>query len=281
MLQRFLDNHYTSYFTSGRPPTLVYICNVAAESSQMPRIMHEHDSLVEILLVYEGAGLYIIDQERYTAQKGDLILYDAHSVHDEFGGQGKQLATYCVGLRDLHLKGLPADKILPQGCVPVLATGDEFPALLTLFHLIENEVQRKTGAEVANLLARALALKVYQLLTHKGVLYETKPFTLAQQIRIYLDQHYKDPLRLADIAEALHANPYYCAHVFKTATGFSPMQYVTQRRLGEAQNLLINTQRSITEIATQVGYNNSNYFQNVFRRLLAMTPGAYRKKWTT
>mgnify|MGYP002224503495 CR=1 FL=1 len=54
--------------------------------------------------------------------------------------------------------------------------------------------------------------------------------------------------------------------IFKEETGFSPMQYVTRRRIGEAQNLLINTQLSITEIAANVGYNNSNYFQNVFKK---------------
>ena len=57
------------------------------------------------------------------------------------------------------------------------------------------------------------------------------------------------------------------------------MQYVTRRRIGEAQNLLINTQLSITEIAANVGYNNSNYFQNVFRKAVGLTPGNYRKKW--
>ena len=52
------------------------------------------------------------------------------------------------------------------------------------------------------------------------------------------------------------------------------------RRIGEAQNLLINTDMTITQIAAQVGYNNSNYFQNVFKGALDMTPGEYRRKWT-
>ena len=58
------------------------------------------------------------------------------------------------------------------------------------------------------------------------------------------------------------------------------MKYVILRRLGEAQNLLINTDMTITQIAAQVGYNNSNYFQNVFKSALNMTPGEYRRKWT-
>lgn len=281
MLQCFLDEHYISDFHSGTSPTLAYVCNVPAESSQMPRTLHEHDSLVEILLIYEGAGLYIIDQERYTAKKGDLIFYDAHSVHDEFGGRGsKQLSTYCIGLSGLYFKDLEKDKILPLGCAPILSSGRDFPELFALFQAIERESRTSRGTEVATLLARALALKAHRLLVENGVHKEIRPATLAQQIRAYLDGRYKEDLHLADIAEAMHANSYYCSHIFKTETGFSPMQYVTQRRLGEAQNLLINTKMSITEIASRVGYNNSNYFQSVFRRVVAMTPGAYRKKWT-
>lgn len=61
---------------------------------------------------------------------------------------------------------------------------------------------------------------------------------------------------------------------------FSPMKYVNLRRMGEAQNLLINTSWTITRIALSVGYNNSNYFQNVFKDFMKITPKEYRKKWT-
>jgi AraC-like DNA-binding protein len=58
------------------------------------------------------------------------------------------------------------------------------------------------------------------------------------------------------------------------------MKYATLRRIGEAQNLLINTDMTITAIAAQIGYNNSNYFQNAFRNAVGISPGEYRKKWT-
>jgi AraC-like DNA-binding protein len=58
------------------------------------------------------------------------------------------------------------------------------------------------------------------------------------------------------------------------------MKYATLRRIGEAQNLLINTDMTITSIAAQIGYNNSNYFQNVFRNAVGISPGEYRRQWT-
>ena len=77
MLQYFVERNYQSVFSRGYIPHLEYICNVGADSSTMPRSMHEHKNLIEILLIYDGAGIYIIDGERYTAKKGDLILYNS------------------------------------------------------------------------------------------------------------------------------------------------------------------------------------------------------------
>ncbi|MDM8143830.1 helix-turn-helix transcriptional regulator, partial [Megamonas hypermegale] len=59
----------------------------------------------------------------------------------------------------------------------------------------------------------------------------------------------------------------------------SPMQYVIQQRIKEAQNLLLSTDLTITEIAFHCGYNNSNYFQSVFNNIVGMPPGKYRKSW--
>ena len=51
------------------------------------------------------------------------------------------------------------------------------------------------------------------------------------------------------------------------------------RRIGEAQTLLINTGYSATEIAFLVGYNDSNYFNTIFTKIVGMSPIKYRKYW--
>ena len=102
--------------------------------------------------------------------------------------------------------------------------------------------------------------------------------SLSDKVKNYIDQHYSEAISLEEIAKAVKANKYYLAHVFKNETGFSPLHYVSRRRLGEAQNLLINTDMSITQIAATVGYNNSNYFQNIFRRYMGMDTGLLSQK---
>ncbi|TYZ20926.1 helix-turn-helix domain-containing protein [Selenomonas ruminis] len=280
MLQYFMDNHFHSAFQRGHWPQLEYICNVDAESSRMPRSMHEHQHITEIVLVYDGAGIFMIDGNRYTAKTGDLIFYNSKSIHDEFGGNGSELYTYCIGLSNLRLDKLPPGKIIAPDLSPVLSCGDDYPIILDLFQSIERESRLPQGAETAAFLSYALLTKICQLIqTHSSPKEEpkTSPATLARE---YIDRHYKENIKLADIAKSVHANTYYISHLFRSEIGLSPMKYVILRRMGEAQNLLINTQLTITEIATRVGYNNSNYFQNAFKTATGITPGDYRSTWT-
>ena len=281
MLQFFIDNSYHSVFSKGYIPRLEYICNVGSDSSTMPRSMHEHKNLVEILLIYEGAGIYIINSERYTAKKGDLILYNSCTVHDEFGGSGSDLCTYCVALSGLKLVNFSQiNKILPDIYSPILPCGDYFEEFLQIFQIIERESLRPQGAEIATYLSMALVTKICKILKNHGVLQQNQKSSLSEQARKYIDSHYKEDLHLENIAKATYTNVYNLSRVFKSDIGISPMKYVILRRIGEAQNLLINTDMNITEIAMNVGYNNSNYFQNVFKDAMKMTPKEYRKKWT-
>ena len=280
MLQYFIKGSAVPLFPRGLEPRLDYICNVDAEATKMPRSMHEHAHLTEAVLVYEGAGIFMIGGRQYTAKKGDFVIYNSRTVHDEFGGNGEELHTYCIGISNLHLPGQPDGQLVPAGVCPVISAGEAYGDFLNLCHLIEKEIQTEEGADTANLLARALFTKLARLILSCGVKEDQQEDGLAARMRHYIDSHYREELRLSDIAQAMHANAYYLSHVFKEQSGFSPMKYATLRRIGEAQNLLINTDMTITAIAAQIGYNNSNYFQNAFRNAVGISPGEYRKKWT-
>ena len=280
MLQYFVEQNYRSIFGRGYTPRLEYICNVGADVTTMPRSMHEHKNLVEILLVDDGAGIFIIDGERYTAKKGDLILYNSGAVHDEFGGSGNDLSTYCVAISNLKLDNFPVNKILPEEYLPIMPSGEYFDELLSIFRAIERESYRPNGAETANYLALALVSKICTMFETHGLPRRAKKPTLSSLAKDFIDAHYTENIKLDDIARAVYTNVYNLSKVFKAEISVSPMKYVILRRMGEAQNLLINTDMTITRIAMSVGYNNSNYFQNVFKDFMQMTPKEYRKRWT-
>jgi AraC-like DNA-binding protein len=57
----------------------------------------------------------------------------------------------------------------------------------------------------------------------------------------------------------------------------TPIQYLTQIRIRVSVQLLITSELSVSEIANQVGFRSSNYFSKVFKKLIGVTPGSYRK----
>lgn len=281
MLQYFMPHKYKHILNRDCTPKLEYFCKVDEVSSVMPRAMHVHENLVEVLLVYEGSGIYTIDNNKYIAKKGDLIFYNSGVVHDEFGGNGSNLGTYCLGISNLKIVKLGNNKIIEDNYCPIINCNEYFDDILSMFDIIRKsiDIDGIHVAEFNNFLVQALVVKFRIIIEKNGDVKQIKEPSLVTKVKIYIDKNYNENISLKSIAEAVNANQYYLSHIFKEEIGFSPMQYVTRRRIGEAQNLLINTQLSITEIAANVGYNNSNYFQNVFRKAVGLTPGNYRKKW--
>lgn len=281
MLQYFMPHKYKHILNRDCTPKLEYFCKVDEVSSVMPRAMHVHENLVEVLLVYEGSGIYTIDNNKYIAKKGDLIFYNSGVVHDEFGGNGSNLGTYCLGISNLKILKLGDNKIIEDNYCPIINCNEYFDDILSMFDIIRKsiDVDGIHVAEFSNFLVQALVVKFRIIIEKNGDVKQIKEPSLVTKVKIYIDKNYNENISLKSIAEAVNANQYYLSHIFKEETGFSPMQYVTRRRIGEAQNLLINTQLSITEIAANVGYNNSNYFQNVFKKIVGYTPGSYRKRW--
>ena len=277
MLQYFPNHRYRSTFCKNSTPRLEYVCHVGADASHMPRSMHEHDHLCEVVLVAQGAGIYMIDGRRYTAQKGNLIIYNSRTVHDEFSGSGSNLVTYCIAVSGLRIDGLPADHLLPEGYCPVQPLHQHFSEVLSLFSAVEHEA--KEHAEIANYLTMALVTKLAAFLREEGLKEEQQTPTLAAKARAFIDKNYKENIRLGDIAAATHTNAYYLSHLFKAEVGLSPMKYVILRRIGEAQTLLIDTALPITEIAIRTGYNSSSYFNKAFHKITGLSPRDYRKAY--
>ncbi|WP_309119119.1 response regulator [Paenibacillus sp.] len=94
----------------------------------------------------------------------------------------------------------------------------------------------------------------------------------------YIDKHYREACTLTEVAEHLHISPTYFSKLFKKVTGDNFSAYLTKIRMQKAELLLVNTDMKVFEIAAAVGYDDPNYFTNVFRMVHRMSPSDYRKK---
>lgn len=96
--------------------------------------------------------------------------------------------------------------------------------------------------------------------------------------RQYVDKHYADDLSVVDVAKHIGLNATYFSHLFKKEAGEGFSEYLTRVRLSQAQRLLKDSAKPVSEIAEEVGYRDVSYFRRIFRQQLAVTPTEYRAR---
>lgn len=103
---------------------------------------------------------------------------------------------------------------------------------------------------------------------------------IVKEIQDYVQTHYKDDIHLEHLArEVYFVDPGYLSRLFKKRTGMGFSQYVLSIRMHKARHLLRHEGNlSIAEIAGEVGYNESSYFIQMYKRHYGETPGQYRNQ---
>ncbi len=94
----------------------------------------------------------------------------------------------------------------------------------------------------------------------------------------YIDENYKNDIRLSDLARIMNISTMYFANSFKSVFHISPKQYILNKRLTESQRLLLETRMSIKEIAYAVGFDNENYFSEYFSSKVGISALKFRKR---
>lgn len=104
--------------------------------------------------------------------------------------------------------------------------------------------------------------------------------SLMQEAARYISNNYNKELTLAKVAAQVNMSPTYFSKKFKESTGFGFKEYLINIRLKKASFMLLETKKSVTDIASDCGFNDSNYFGDLFRRAKGISPLNYRKNNT-
>jgi AraC family transcriptional regulator len=97
-----------------------------------------------------------------------------------------------------------------------------------------------------------------------------------RRVTEYIQQNLDKDLTLAGLAAVVCMSPYHFARLFKCSTGVPPHRFVVRQRIARARGVLATPELSIAEISRLVGFRTASHFTTVFRRVLGITPGAYR-----
>lgn len=94
----------------------------------------------------------------------------------------------------------------------------------------------------------------------------------------FITAYFDQPITLADAARAACLSPNHFLRSYKQLFSMSPHQYLTERRLQESKRLLLQTDKSITDICLEVGFQSPSSFSSLFSKRFSMAPSQFRKK---
>lgn len=94
---------------------------------------------------------------------------------------------------------------------------------------------------------------------------------------LYFNEHYNESINIEDYVKKGPFSISWFIRNFKLCTGFTPNQYVLNKRICNAEGLLQNSSYNISEIASMVGYDNPLYFSRIFKKVKGLSPSEYRR----
>jgi AraC-like DNA-binding protein len=97
-----------------------------------------------------------------------------------------------------------------------------------------------------------------------------------RRIDAFIRSHIGEPMTLEGLAGVVELSPFYFTRMFKAATGHTPLDYVMEVRVQEAERLLGTTRLALADIAQRVGFRTQAHFSTVFRRRRGCAPRSVR-----
>jgi AraC family transcriptional regulator len=89
----------------------------------------------------------------------------------------------------------------------------------------------------------------------------------------YVEEHLQDDISLDEMARIARLSPFHFSRCFKAMTGTSPHQYVIERRVERAREMLTKSNLSLSQIAVECGFSDQSHLTRHMKRLLGLTPG--------
>lgn len=280
---RELVEHGTPLF-----PVACYHDNVS--EAEVP--WHWHDEL-EILIVETGTARISVNGTDHTAEQGNGFFINAGALHGVWP-DGERTCLLRSVVFHPRLVGGSVDSIIWQKylepllsdpcrpCVHFANTQEwESAALRAIQEAWQACVSEAEGFELE---VRERLSRLIFLLSKNCPATEKKPSekTLRDGERVkamlqYIQEHYDGELTLAKIAESAAVSENECLRCFRSMIGSTPIQYVKQVRIQKAAELLSSTDRKISDIGAECGFQEMSYFAKTFRELKGCTPGDFRK----
>ena len=257
-------------------------------------IRHTHD-FAELIIITRGGGIHWIDGTSYEVAAGDIFLIQDNTEH--YFQERHDLEMYNIMFDDQylaeHLRSLRSLSGFNAFFLfePVFRRRHAFMSRLHLAPELMNSLRKTLVGVLAevrsalpgrDLMLLAKVLEIFVLLARE---YSRSSNSKAQtlyrlgEVISRMERDYSENWTVARLARIAVMAPSTFLGVFKEAIGTSPIEYLLNLRMSKAAEQLLKSRKSISEIALDCGFNDSNYFSRQFRNHYSCSPREYRKRF--
>ncbi len=251
--------------------------------------VHSHKNY-ELNFILSGSGKRIVGNNISSFEKGDLVLLSPNLPHcweitDTEGNETPKCIVihFYENLISSDFFNKPEleaiVELLRQAESGIFFHGNTVNKIKSLL----KDLTQKKGLEsyigllrIFNLLIQS-ENKEYLSQNPLNVSDFDKDFTKINKIYEYVFKHIHEEIKLNDVSDLLNMAPGSFCRFFKKKTQLTFMEYVIKIRMGYAAKMLAETNKQITQIAYDCGYNNLANFNHYFKKTMQKTPSEYRK----
>ena len=186
-----------------------------------------------------------------------------------------------MDLRMPVLDGLAATAVileeLPETYITVISAHGEFSLVREAFKLgVKDYLLKPVGAAELSQLIQ----KICKSLGTSGAGGALAEDSLVKKVAQYTDEHIGEPFSINDLAKTLFVSSAHLNRKFKKLTGKCVINFIQERRIRKAVELLSDPTLSVTEVAELVGFSSPNYFATNFKSQMGKSPSSFRRALT-
>ena len=236
---------------------------------------HYHN-FYEIFYLLSGHCHFLLKDSIYHLEKGDLVFITPGELHHSLYNEDCEICMIYFKKEHQLIDKLTTPQSF-MGSVPALYK-EPFHSLLT--RMLSEYAHIDEYSE--NFMATYLQEILLTLMRH-SVMAEKEPDLLNSKdadillATKYIYKNFRKPLTLEEVSSVASLSPTYFSKKFKQITGMGFKEYLNYVRLKHAQAALLTTDNTITDIALEYGFNDSNYFKDLFKKVYGKSPREFRK----
>lgn len=253
---------------------------IVRETTSLQYPLHMH-SYIELVHVMQGTLRMQIGSNLYTLYKGDFAVIFPNVQHDY---QTLSDSTHtALAICNCVLSLLPLHKTIllqnrPEN--PILKASNAHADLQWIEdRLFSVNPHDENTIFVASLFSLFLC-HCYPYLDMKPFKLEQSSHTMTEEIISYISSHSLENISLEQISLHLGISRFKLSRFFTNTLKVSFPDYLKKTRINNAEHLLISTNKEITNIAYECGFNNQQGFNRAFKEVEGITPSAFRRKYS-